>query len=76
MRTGAVAPPTASRWRFDADAELLLGLSRGAEGDGRVFVDPARRGGACEGLGCISPLAVVILFVNDEIAQPAQPVSF
>ena len=28
------------------------------------------------GFGCISPLAVASLFVNDEMAHPAQPVSF
>ena len=75
MRTGAAAPPTAWRCRFEADAELLE-VSRGLETDGRPYEDAVRRGGACDGLGCISPLAVVILLVNDEMAQPAQPVSF
>ena len=43
---------------------------------GRPFVDDGRRGGVWEGLDCISPLAAFILLVNDEIAHPAQPVSF
>lgn len=51
-----------------------MGATGGAEearpSAGRVFVCNAL------GLACMSPLAVAILLVNDEMAQPAQDVSF
>ena len=76
VSTGAGTPPTAWRWRFDADAELL-GLSGWVlREEGRPSEDAGRRGAVWEGLACISPLAVAILLVNEETAQPAQPVSF
>lgn len=75
---GAADPASAFRWRVDAEEEDCEGREEGATGgadearlsEERLFVCDA------PGLACISPLAVAILFVNDEMAQPAHDVSF
>ena len=62
---------------MDADAlDAVAGLAASAVGG--TEEDLALAGAATLPLGfdCISPLAVASLFVKDEIAQPAQEVSF
>lgn len=62
---------------MDADAvEGGAGLAASAVGGTEEDRALAGAAGLPLGFDCISPLAVASLFVKDEIAQPAQEVSF
>lgn len=78
VRAGAADPISAFRWRVDAEEEEGEGRDEGATGGAEEARPSAGRLCVLDALGlaCISPLAVAILFVNDEMAQPAHDVSF
>ena len=78
MRTGALEADCeevrAWRWRLVVEVEVEGVALAGVAVAGRRESVEAGRGVGC--LGWISPFAALSLLVKEEMAQPAQPVSF